>query len=64
MKSFLVLGSGSWGSALALYLAKQGHQVVLWGHDVNAMAACAKTRVNEQYLPHFIFPANVTFSSS
>ncbi|MCS5712677.1 NAD(P)H-dependent glycerol-3-phosphate dehydrogenase [Candidatus Berkiella aquae] len=64
MKSFLVLGSGSWGSALALYLAKQGHQVVLWGHDPDAMAACAKTRVNEQYLPHFTFPANVSFSSS
>jgi len=62
--SFIVLGSGSWGSALALYLAKQNHQVVLWGHDPKAMAACAKNHVNEHYLPDFIFPAQVTFTSS
>lgn len=64
MKSFIVLGSGSWGSALALYLAKQHHQVVLWGHDPDEMTACAKTHVNEHYLPGFTFPEHVTFTSS
>lgn len=64
MTSCIVLGSGSWGSALALYLAKQHHQVTLWGHDPDAMAACAKTHINEQYLPGFTFPDHVTFTSS
>lgn len=64
MKSFIVLGSGSWGSALALYLAKQHHQVVLWGHDPGAMSTCAKSHINEQYLPGFTFPEHVTFTSS
>lgn len=64
MRSFIVLGSGSWGSALALYLAKQDHQVVLWGHDPEAMTACAKTHINEHYLPGFTFPDNVIFTSS
>lgn len=64
MKSFLVLGSGSWGSALALYLASLEHQVVLWGHDPDAMAVCEKTRVNSQYLPGFIFPPNVFFTGA
>ncbi len=64
MKSFLVLGSGSWGSALALYLASVGHQVVLWGHDPDAMAECRNTRVNSQYLPGFVFPPTVFFTSA
>ena len=28
-----VIGAGSWGSALALQLARNGHQVNLWGHE-------------------------------
>lgn len=64
MKSSIVLGSGSWGSALALYLAKQGHSVVLWGHDPKEMALCENTHVNSRYLPGFTFPSNVTFTSS
>ncbi len=64
MRSFIVLGSGSWGSALALYLAKQNHSVVLWGHDPNDIAECAKTHVNARYLPGFTFPHDVVFTSS
>ena len=28
-----VIGAGSYGTALAITLARNGHQVVLWGHD-------------------------------
>lgn len=60
---FLVLGSGAWGSALAIYLAQQGHAVVQWGHDAKSMAIIAENRMNERYLPGVVFPSNVTFCS-
>jgi len=63
MSSFIVLGAGSWGSALALYLSRQNHQVVLWGHDPKEIAVCAKTHVNEHYLPGFTFPQHVSFTN-
>jgi len=47
---FLILGAGSWGSALALYLATRDHAVVLWGHDANEMAQLAQSRTNPHYL--------------
>ena len=30
MKKICVLGAGSWGSALALSLAKKGYNVMMW----------------------------------
>lgn len=33
--SMTVLGAGSYGTALAITLARNGHRVVLWGHDPN-----------------------------
>lgn len=60
---FLVLGSGAWGSALTIYLASKGHQVVQWGHHAQTMENIAKNRMNERYLPGVIFPSNVSFCS-
>ncbi len=37
-----VLGAGSWGTALAILLAKNGHDVLLWGRSetkINTMQA-------------------------
>ena len=33
MKKVSVIGAGSWGSALAVLLANNGHEVTLWSHD-------------------------------
>lgn len=33
MKKIAIIGAGSWGSALAIYLAKQGHEVNLWSYN-------------------------------
>ncbi len=30
MKNISIIGSGSWGTALAIHLAKQGHNVKVW----------------------------------
>ncbi|MBK1733160.1 NAD(P)H-dependent glycerol-3-phosphate dehydrogenase [Thiococcus pfennigii] len=51
-----VLGPGSWGTALALLLARNGHAVRLWGHDPNEVAALARDRENRQFLPGVPFP--------
>ena len=33
MKKIAIIGAGSWGSALAIYLAKQGHEINLWSYN-------------------------------
>ena len=30
MEKVVVLGAGSWGTALSMVLAQNGHQVILW----------------------------------
>ncbi len=39
-----VVGSGGWGTALALCLHKNGHQVILWSHSAQKAAAMAEAR--------------------
>lgn len=56
-----VLGSGSWGTALALLLARNGHDVTLLGRDPEEIAILRATRENLKYLPGFILPDNVTY---
>ena len=51
-----VLGAGSWGTALAIQLARGGRSVRLWGRDGERLAAMARTRRNERYLPSAPFP--------
>ncbi len=51
-----VLGAGSWGTALAIHLARQGRAVCLWGRDAAAMAAMAEAGCNHRYLPDAPFP--------
>lgn len=54
-----VLGAGSWGTALALQLARNGHHVRLWGHDPHEVEKLAAARVNQHYLPDCHFPDNL-----
>ncbi len=51
-----VLGAGSWGTALAILLARNGHGVALWGRDREQVAAMAGERRNRRYLPDREFP--------
>lgn len=42
----MVLGSGGWGTALALLLCDNGHEVSLWSHNPEKAEAMRKTREN------------------
>ncbi|MFN2301567.1 MAG: NAD(P)H-dependent glycerol-3-phosphate dehydrogenase [Gammaproteobacteria bacterium] len=50
-----VLGAGSWGTALAIQLARSG-PARLWGRDAGRLAAMAAARENAEYLPGARFP--------
>ena len=54
-----VLGAGSWGTALALLLARNGHDVHLWGHDLEQSTMLRRERENRCYLPGIPFPARL-----
>ncbi len=51
-----VLGAGSYGTALAMSLARNGNRTVLWGHDAEHINELAEARCNEAYLPDLKFP--------
>ena len=41
-----VIGYGAWGTALAIHLHNQGHQVTLWGRDPQKILEMRRTREN------------------
>lgn len=57
-----VLGAGSWGTALAVLLAKNGHDVCLWGRAEDGMASMQAERCNRRYLPEITFPSSLNAS--
>ncbi len=59
MKKVVVLGAGSWGTALALVLAKKGYQVHLWGRDKEKVEQIKLLKENVPYLPGVFLPDNI-----
>jgi glycerol-3-phosphate dehydrogenase (NAD(P)+) len=49
-RTIAVVGAGSWGTALADLLARNGHTVRLWGRDPSLVAAIRDTGRNPRYL--------------
>lgn len=54
-----VIGAGSWGTALAMQLARAGNDVRLWDHRAERAARMESERCNTRYLPDFTFPENL-----
>jgi glycerol-3-phosphate dehydrogenase (NAD(P)+) len=56
-----VLGAGSWGTALAALLARNGAPTRLWGRDAAALADMRANRCNTRYLPDIELPVELTY---
>ena len=59
LKPITILGAGSWGTALALYLARRGQTVRLWSIEIPEVAAMLAERTNAKYLHGFVFPDQI-----
>lgn len=64
MKSITVVGAGSWGTALALVLADNGHEVRIWGHKREQIDEINTYHTNKKYLPEITLPENIVGYSS
>lgn len=58
-----VIGAGSYGTSLAIALARNGHKTYLWGHQPEVMAVLAKERKNQAFLPDIPFPDSLEIES-
>ena len=58
--SVAILGAGSWGTAVGIALANQGHSVVLWTNNAAHCSDMQNKHCNERYLPKIAFPPTLT----
>lgn len=58
-KPVLVIGAGSWGTALAIVLARNNLPVLLWDIDSEHIQRIRSSRSNEQYIPGISFPESL-----
>ncbi|WP_273788851.1 NAD(P)H-dependent glycerol-3-phosphate dehydrogenase [Bartonella sp. ML70XJBT] len=54
-----VIGAGSFGTALAIALARNGHNILLWGYNSQHIKRLQEQRCNQVYLPDIQFPENL-----
>lgn len=58
-----VIGAGSYGTSLAISLARNGANIVLWGHDPQHMTRLQADRANQEFLPGIAFPDSLIIES-
>lgn len=64
MSRIVVLGSGAWGTAIALSLHRRaGHEVTLWSHSVEEAQQIADAGENKLFLPGFPLPAGLAVTA-
>ncbi|MFT5226185.1 MAG: glycerol-3-phosphate dehydrogenase (NAD(P)+) [Polaribacter sp.] len=59
-----LFGAGSWGTALALQLARNGSIVNLWGHQAEHIESLISTNENAAYLPGIALTSNIRPTAS
>src|SRR5699024_12451372 len=59
-----VIGSGSWGTALAKVLSENKHDTVLWGRKQAIIDEINQTHTNEKYLPNVSLPKEIKATTS
>ncbi|GLC87077.1 NAD(P)H-dependent glycerol-3-phosphate dehydrogenase [Lysinibacillus piscis] len=63
MEKVCVLGAGSWGTALAMVLAENGHDTLLWTHREEQAEEIRTLHTNKKYLPETVLPTNLSATS-
>ena len=59
MISVSVIGSGSWGTAISAWLARNGHDVRIWDIDESVIDDINNNRCNSRYLPNVELPTGI-----
>ncbi len=60
MSKIGIIGSGAWGTALAISLAGRGHSVTLWTHNETVADTIRQTGENRAFLPGYPVPQEIT----
>lgn len=55
-----VLGTGSWGTALAKVLVENRHEVIMWGRDEVAIDEINQSHTNQRYLKNINLPTHLS----
>jgi len=63
MGKIVVMGAGSWGTALARIIASKGNKVTLWDYNEERAKLLQKSRVNEKFLSNAEFPETLQVTS-
>lgn len=58
-----VMGAGSWGTALALLLNKNGHDVTVWSYSEEEARRLTMTREHVSKLPGILIPESIKFTN-
>ena len=59
-----VIGSGSFGTAMANLIVHKGHDVTLYGRNKAALDLMKETRMNEKYLPYVILSDRIKYTNN
>lgn len=64
MSRIAIMGSGAWGTAIAISLARRGgHQLILWSFEEPVAEAMRATRENTTFLPGFQLPDSIAVTT-
>ncbi len=63
MVNVCVIGCGSWGTALAILLNRNGHEVTVWEFQKDLAQRVDRTRENPDFLPGIYIPENIVITS-
>ncbi|MBN2220575.1 MAG: NAD(P)-binding domain-containing protein, partial [Vallitaleaceae bacterium] len=59
-----ILGAGSWGTALALVLMNNGHEVMLWSKFQSELDEISEAKENRSKLPGIVLPDSLLYNSN